>query len=275
MAKQNKLATNLAQDYTPAEQAQARQNIGLATVAHTGDFNDLINKPENITGQIQSNWNQTNVTAVDFIRNKPSIGDGVLTIKHDGATVATFSANSASNVTANITPKQAYVIQQARESYYPSSASWPVIGRLADDGATTVCAVKFPTDVVTKNITVSNTGAVTFQQLGVYHIHLEIPVEVTHSAEDTAATTNYVYASAAVYSTGSSDTKGWTETRGYINRRLSELNTYWVKVDLDAVVGDLNAVFSCELRLHGLNLSTNDGLELAVHKPIGSITRVC
>lgn len=73
MAKQNKIAANLAQDYTPAEQAQARQNIGLATVAHTGDFNDLINKPENITGQVQSNWAQTNSTAVDFIRNKPII----------------------------------------------------------------------------------------------------------------------------------------------------------------------------------------------------------
>ena len=73
MAKQTKIAANLAQDYTLAEQAQARQNIGLAEVAHTGDFNDLINKPENITGQIQSNWTQTNSTAVDFIRNKPNI----------------------------------------------------------------------------------------------------------------------------------------------------------------------------------------------------------
>lgn len=73
MAKQTKIAANLAQDYTPAEQAQARQNIGLAEVAHTGDYNDLINKPENITGQVQSNWTQTNSTAVDFIRNKPNI----------------------------------------------------------------------------------------------------------------------------------------------------------------------------------------------------------
>lgn len=73
MAKQNKIAANLAQDYTPAEQAQARQNIGLAEVAHTGDFNDLINKPTNITGQVQSNWTQTNSTAVDFIKNKPNI----------------------------------------------------------------------------------------------------------------------------------------------------------------------------------------------------------
>ena len=366
--KQNKIAANLPQNYTEAEKAQARQNIGLAAVAHTGDYNDLINRPPQVTGQVQSNWAQTNETAVDFIKNKPTIptpqpvndavlhiqkngtdvatfsansatdvtanitvpavnngtltiqkngstietfsansasnkianivvptktsdlsndsdfitsadlptvNDGTLTIKLNGTNVQTFSANDSENKTANIVLPQAYAIQQARESYYPSSNSWPVIGQLADDGATTVCSVKFPTDVVTKNITVSNTGNVTFQQTGVYHIHLEIPVEVTHAAEDTAATTNYVYATAAVYSTGSYDTKGWTEVRGNINRRLSELNTYWIKVDLDAVVGDLNAVLSCELRLHGLNLPTNNGLECAVHRPIGSITRVC
>ena len=73
MAKQTKVAANLAQNYTPAEQAQARQNIGLATVAHTGDFNDLVNRPESINGQVQSNWTQDNVTAVDYIRNKPVI----------------------------------------------------------------------------------------------------------------------------------------------------------------------------------------------------------
>ena len=73
MAKQTKVAANLAQNYTPSEQAQARQNIGLATVAHTGDFNDLVNRPESINGQVQSNWTQDNVTAVDFIRNKPVI----------------------------------------------------------------------------------------------------------------------------------------------------------------------------------------------------------
>ena len=73
MAKQNKIAANLQQDYTEAEKAQARQNIGLAEVAHSGDYNDLINKPAQVTGQVQSNWEQTNETAVDFIKNKPTI----------------------------------------------------------------------------------------------------------------------------------------------------------------------------------------------------------
>lgn len=276
--KQNKIAANFSQDYTASEQAQARQNLGLSTVAHTGDFNDLINRPPQVSGQVQSNWSQDNVTAVDFIRNKPTIptvNNGALTIKQDGTTVATFTANSSDNVTANIVFPQVYAIQLARESYSPGSSAWPVIGNLTDDGATTVCTVKFPSDVVTKNITVASNGTITFQQKGVYHIHMDIPVEVTHAAEDTAATSNYVYATAAVYKTGSSDTKGWTEVRGNINRRLADLNTYWIKLDLDAIVEDLDAVFSCEMRLNGLNLSTNTGLGLAVHKPIGSITRVC
>lgn len=71
--KQNKVSSNFEQNYTEAEKAQARQNIGLAEVAHSGDYNDLINRPAQITGQVQSNWSQTNETAVDFIRNKPAI----------------------------------------------------------------------------------------------------------------------------------------------------------------------------------------------------------
>ena len=281
MARQNKIAANLQQDYTEAEKAQARRNIGLAEVAHTGDYNDLVNKPQQISGQVQSDWAQTNENAVDFIRHKPTIptpqtvNDGTLTIKLDGTTVQTFSANDSSDKTANIVLPQVYAIQNTREPYYPSSTSWPVIGYLSDDGATTVCTVKFPSDVTTKNISVANNGTITFQKTGVYHIHMEIPVEVTHSAEDTDATTNYVRATAAVYKTGSSDTKGWTEVRGNINRRLSELNTYWIKLDLDAIVEDLDAVFSCNIYLNGLNLSTNTGMEVSVHKPIGSITRVC
>ena len=40
-----------------------------ATVAGTGDYNDLINKPT----QVQSDWDQTNTQAVDYIKNKPNL----------------------------------------------------------------------------------------------------------------------------------------------------------------------------------------------------------
>ena len=122
--KQNKVAANLQQDYTEAEKAQARQNIGLATVAHTGDFNDLINRPPVVTGQAQADWDQTNETAADFIKNKPviptppQVNDAVLTIQKNGTDVATFSANAASNVTANIE-----VASQVQSNWTQSNSS--------------------------------------------------------------------------------------------------------------------------------------------------------
>lgn len=74
--KQNKVATNLQQDFTEEEQAQARRNIGLHRVAHTGDYGDL--------------------------ENRPTIGDATLTIQQNGVTVQTFSANATEGKTANI-----------------------------------------------------------------------------------------------------------------------------------------------------------------------------
>lgn len=44
----------------------------LATVATSGSYNDLTDKPELPSAQVQSNWSQSNPSAVDFIRNKPN-----------------------------------------------------------------------------------------------------------------------------------------------------------------------------------------------------------
>ena len=298
----------MPQGLTSAEQKQGRDNLGLADVAASGSYNDLTDKPviptpptvNDGTLTIQKNGSTVETFSANSASDKianivvptktsditnnsgfitsadlPTVNDGTLTIKLDGTNVQTFSANESTDKTANIVLPQAYAIQRSRNNYSPSSNDWPVIGYLGDDGATTVCSIKFPSDVITKNLTVDSNGNITFQLTGVYHFHLEIPVEITHAAEDTDALTNYVYVNAAVYKSGSYDTAGWTETRAVLNRRLAELNTYWVKVDFDSVVGDLDASFSCQMRLRGLNLSTSTGMDISVHKPIGSITRVC
>lgn len=44
----------------------------LATVATSGSYNDLTNKPTIPAAQIQSDWNQTTTTAKDYIKNKPT-----------------------------------------------------------------------------------------------------------------------------------------------------------------------------------------------------------
>lgn len=46
---------------------------GLATVATTGSYNDLSNKPSIPAVQIQSDWNQTNSSKKDYIKNKPQV----------------------------------------------------------------------------------------------------------------------------------------------------------------------------------------------------------
>lgn len=53
--------------------ATARTNLGLATVASTGSYNDLSNKPTIPAAQIQSDWDESSNTAVDYIKNKPTI----------------------------------------------------------------------------------------------------------------------------------------------------------------------------------------------------------
>lgn len=78
-----KLLTNMPQGLTPAEQKQGRDNLGLADVASSGSYNDLVDKP--------------------VIPTPQTVNDGTLTISTNGNTVATFTANSASNVTADIT----------------------------------------------------------------------------------------------------------------------------------------------------------------------------
>lgn len=45
----------------------------LKTVAFTGSYSDLTDKPTIPSAQVQSDWNQTTTTAVDYIKNKPTI----------------------------------------------------------------------------------------------------------------------------------------------------------------------------------------------------------
>lgn len=44
----------------------------LKSVARTGDYNDLSNRPAIPEAQVQSDWNQTNLNAKDYIQNKPT-----------------------------------------------------------------------------------------------------------------------------------------------------------------------------------------------------------
>ena len=48
---------------------------GLANVATSGDYNDLTNKPTIPAAQVQSDWNESDDTKADFIKNKPTLAN--------------------------------------------------------------------------------------------------------------------------------------------------------------------------------------------------------
>ena len=50
----------------------------------------------------QSDWGQNDSSAIDYIKNKPTIWNATLTIQKNWTNVNTFTANATSNVTANI-----------------------------------------------------------------------------------------------------------------------------------------------------------------------------
>lgn len=77
----------------------------LATVATTGSYSDLTNKPTIPAAQVQSDWTQSDNTKVDYIKNKPTIptvNDATLTITQNGVSKGTFTANDADDTTIEV-----------------------------------------------------------------------------------------------------------------------------------------------------------------------------
>lgn len=53
--------------------AQILNKPTLATVATSGDYDDLLNKPTIPAAQVQSNWNEADTSSKAFIQNKPAL----------------------------------------------------------------------------------------------------------------------------------------------------------------------------------------------------------
>ena len=60
----------------------------LATVATSGSYNDLSNKPTIPAAQVQADWSQSSSSAVDYIKNKPSIPTKTSDLTNDSNFVA-------------------------------------------------------------------------------------------------------------------------------------------------------------------------------------------
>lgn len=126
----------------------------LATVATSGSYNDLSNKPTIPAAQVNSDWNASSGVAqilnkptlatvatsgsYNDLSNKPTIptvNNATLTIQKNGADVQTFTANQATNATANITVPTA-TSDLTNDSGYITSADLPTkTSDLTNDGS--------------------------------------------------------------------------------------------------------------------------------------------
>ena len=61
----------------PTSDSYIENKPSLATVATSGDYNDLDNLPTIPPAQVQSDWDQSDNTHPDYIKNKPTIPEGV------------------------------------------------------------------------------------------------------------------------------------------------------------------------------------------------------
>ena len=84
------------------DSVNGKTGVVVLTATDVGALPDSTVIPD---AQIQSDWNQADNTKVDFIKNKPTIpvvNNATLKIQKNGTDIATFTANSSTNTTANI-----------------------------------------------------------------------------------------------------------------------------------------------------------------------------
>ena len=118
-----KVLANCEQGLSNDEQAQARRNIGLADVAASGSYNDLVDKPSIPSAQVNSDWAETDTSSKAFILNKPelatvatsgdyrdlshrpsipSVGNGTITLQVNNTDVDSFTTNQSSSKSINL-----------------------------------------------------------------------------------------------------------------------------------------------------------------------------
>ena len=135
----------------------------LATVATSGDYNDLTNKPTIPAAQIQSDWSQTNSSALDYIKNKPDLS--VYALASSLASVATSGDYN------DLTNKPSIPAAQVQSDYAQSDSSAVDYIKNKPDLSVYALATDLPTFVEGQNVHISTSGT-----------------QVTISADDTTYT---------------------------------------------------------------------------------------
>lgn len=108
-------------DYTPT--------ANLATVATSGDYDDLLNKP-----------------------SIPTVGDGTITIQKNGSTVDTFTTNQSANKTVNITVTEGHTIwNRIKTALTARGKLWFADASVSDVSADDATKVEVVTELASEN----------------------------------------------------------------------------------------------------------------------------
>ena len=154
-------ATTYTKTQVDSALALKANSADLATVATTGDYDDLTNKPTIPAAQVQSDWDQSDNTKVDYIKNKPDLSVYVTSDALSEVIYDLLPAGTASGAVANFETEvggvplvdcKAYIVaQQSAGTPTPSDP-------LAISGYTGVTV-----SVADENMSVQDTYSVSWQ----------------------------------------------------------------------------------------------------------------
>ncbi len=97
--RQNKLLLNIEQGTTSEEKAMGRLNLGLATVAATGSYGDLTNKPTIPPAPVQSDWTNNDPSSLAYIQHRPNLATVATTGSYNDLTDTPAPSESPEIVT--------------------------------------------------------------------------------------------------------------------------------------------------------------------------------
>ncbi len=97
--RQNKLLLNIDQGTTNDEKAMGRHNLGLATVAATGNYSDLSGTPSIPPAPVQSDWTNNDPTSLAYIQHRPNLATVATTGSYNDLTDTPAPSESPEIVT--------------------------------------------------------------------------------------------------------------------------------------------------------------------------------
>lgn len=180
------------------------ESSDLATVATSGNYNDLTNKPTIPAAQVQSDWTQNDTSSLDYIKHKPSLAtvatsgsytdlsnkptiptDTTYTIGTNGNTITlTPSSGSAQSVTAPYATNAGTVNGHTVNKDVPSSAVFTdanVLQDVADDYASGSFPLLISNVTGTSSANTGNVQKVSSIKYDAYDCTLQITDKQSHT----------------------------------------------------------------------------------------------